>query len=333
MVKSSLSQLSCLALLSLAGCFVNTQRLLTPMPADISPLPGGSLEQHPPGPEEVVVMRHADPVQLRPAGSSFGHPMPFYSKQTRANAGAWVFSGHGGRAEILWASGGSALLHGKTTVVVGSPSRGEPAFLLKELERLTLNFGSEGGARLMGGALLEALGGPFVIERRSVELMRIRNRSKVNGTLRFRDAVINLDPGSVVDVPILPMGAEPIPADPDLRDLPGEEFSISVRGAVDVEETPEGTSFTGRGEHEIQGPGLRLQLGLGERALLSGLDKIGQAPSAPAEEPEPVEEPVVVDEDEFSEVEEPEVVEVPEVVDAPEVVDEPEVIDEPEVVD
>ena len=65
------------AVLSSAGCagfqenpWVDTQRWPGPMPSKHTPLPPGEGELHPPGPEEVRILRHADPVQVRTAGNS-----------------------------------------------------------------------------------------------------------------------------------------------------------------------------------------------------------------------------------------------------------------------
>jgi len=40
----------------------STHRLPEPMKASVSPLPNGDIEAVLPGPEEVLVVRHADPV-------------------------------------------------------------------------------------------------------------------------------------------------------------------------------------------------------------------------------------------------------------------------------
>ena len=56
----------------------------------------------------------------------------------RINAGSWVFSGAGGRLEVLWPSGTSVVLFGSCTGVVGSESLGESTFYFQEIERVSV---------------------------------------------------------------------------------------------------------------------------------------------------------------------------------------------------
>ena len=114
-----------LVALQSAGCYIRTQRFPEPMQATVDPLPPGTQDLYPEGPEEALVIRHADPVQIRPAGLSSSFPLPFYDKQARVNSGSWVFSGAGGRVEVLWPTSSSLVLFGKCTGVIGSPSSSE----------------------------------------------------------------------------------------------------------------------------------------------------------------------------------------------------------------
>ena len=100
------------------------------------PLPLGTMGQHPVGPEEVLVVRIADPVHVRRPGEASSYPLHFYSKQSRMNAGTWVFSGSGGRLEVLYPENTSIMLYGLGSGVVGSESRGEPIFFFRELDRV-----------------------------------------------------------------------------------------------------------------------------------------------------------------------------------------------------
>ena len=102
--------------LSLApGCvwWRDAQRWPGPMRATVEPLPPGDLAYHPPGPEEVSLIRHADQVQVRPAGALQGHPLSFYDKKVRLKAGGAAIVAPGGRAEILWPEGSSIVLFGR----------------------------------------------------------------------------------------------------------------------------------------------------------------------------------------------------------------------------
>ena len=84
-----------LALAALApACFVNTQRLPSPMESTLEPLPPGTIDLYPEGPEEVLVLRLADPARVRPAGLPSSYPLRFYRKQVRLNAGSWVECGN-----------------------------------------------------------------------------------------------------------------------------------------------------------------------------------------------------------------------------------------------
>ena len=55
--------------------WVSSQRWPEPMENLHDPLPPGEGDLFPPGPEEVRIVRHADPVQVRAAGSSASFPL------------------------------------------------------------------------------------------------------------------------------------------------------------------------------------------------------------------------------------------------------------------
>ncbi|MEO6711124.1 MAG: hypothetical protein ABI054_07405, partial [Planctomycetota bacterium] len=83
-----------------SGCFFpNTQRWPPPMGGDFEKLPPGDAAGRPEGIEEVTVIRHADPVRVRPVGALSGQPLAFYDKRMRLNAGSSVIVSPGGRAE------------------------------------------------------------------------------------------------------------------------------------------------------------------------------------------------------------------------------------------
>ena len=277
---------SALALATVAlasGCYIDTQRHPQPMatsPADLGP---GSLEEYPEGPEEVLIVRHSDPVRVRPPGRAQSIPLTFYRKNERANAGAWASCGAGGRMEVLWPSGTSIVLFGEGTGVVGSPSRGEPTFVLKNLSHVTLNLHPEDRVELMGGAILMAESGPFVLEHVREEILRVRNRSKAVGRLAYRDEIFDLDPGHVIDLPLLSAGTGPFQPDPGFQVLGPPGHEIEVRGSVEVveEDLAEGeTRVRATGEHELRAFGTRIRLDPGDEVLFA---PVGSGTPPPAQ--------------------------------------------------
>jgi hypothetical protein len=289
---------ACLLLALLAGCAgrnrwpaFSTQQYPEPMPATVEVLEPGAEAAYPPGPEEVIIRRLADPVQLQEAGQHAAFRLRYFDKRRRVSAGSWVYCEPGGRAEVLWPESGTTVMLFDTTVgVVGSPSRGEPGFLFKELQRADLMLNPGDQIELPGGALLTADSGPWVLQRRSFEVLRVKNQSKVPGELAFREEVFVLAPGETIDLPLLSAGGAPIPPVPGVRTLEGPGFDLTVFGEVEVSEVPGGFELVGRTtEHEIAGLGVRLHLAPGEVARFGGLESV-----APAAQEEPVEsaEPV-----------------------------------------
>jgi len=265
------------------GCFVRVQRIPGPMRNQKDPLPPGTLDMFDEGPEEVLVLRHADPIQVRPANSASSFPLKFFRKQARVNSGSWVFCGAGGRAEIIWPNGTSLLLFGRGSGVIGSKSREEPSFFFQELTRASVTLTAGDHLQLLGGALLYADSGPFVLENDRVEIVRVRNRSKATGRVVFRDGVFDLDAGQVIDLPLLESGGQPIQVDPSFQTLETGGAPISVRGDVEILPDPDGTRVRAGGEHEIRAYGVRVRLDVGEEALFRDLSPRGAA--AAADEP------------------------------------------------
>jgi hypothetical protein len=315
----------CAALL-LAGCYpdtpilIKTQRLPRPMEDKVSPLPPGTLDQYPPGPEEVTVVRHADPVQIRPAGLSSSFPMPFYSKQARVNSGTWVLCGAGGRSEVFWPNGSRVLLDGHGTGVIGSASRGEPTFSLHELDRARILLMPEDRIELLGGAILvvdEPLApppepaprpqvqgaddqdtsldteapiemgphavGPIVLEHPREEIMRVINRCKESATVLFREESLRVEPGEALDIPLLDAGGRPFQPDPGFQTLAGR---VEVRGEVEVVSGPHGEALRALGEHEMRALGVRVRLDTGEAANFSDLSGHSLIENEPADSSE-----------------------------------------------
>jgi hypothetical protein len=260
----------------------STQQWPEPMESTQAVLPPGVESEYPEGPEEVILRRLADPVQLKPAGQHAAFPLRYFDKRRRANAGAWVFVSAGGKAEVLWPDTGTTLvLYDLCTGIVGSPSRGEPNFILREIERVEMRLSDGDQVELPGGALLTADSGPWLAEKRSFSILRIKNQSKKSGEVAYRDEVFLLGPGHTLDLPLGTTGGKPILELPGTRQIPGPGFDLSVFGDVQVEEDLQGFVVSGQGEHEIQGLGVRVQLGPGESARFSGLGDgktVGAAP-------------------------------------------------------
>ena len=271
-------------LLAASGCYIDTQRHPNPMYFE-GDLPEGSQFQYAEGPEEVLIVRHSDPVALRPPGEAQSFPLTFYRKTTRTNAGSWVSCGAGGRLEVLWPNGTSIVLFGAGAGVVGSPSVGEPTFLFKTVDRATLHMKEGDRVELIGGSILIAESGPFVLEKAHDEILRVRNRSKSVGRLAFRDEVFDLDPGHVVDLPLLSAGAQPFQSDPGFQVLGPPAAEVEVRGDVEVSEDARGgaTRVRATGEQELRALGLRIRLDPGDEAVFAPLGS--EAPESPPEPP------------------------------------------------
>lgn len=272
--------LAALSLLSLAlsGCWT-TQRLPGPMKALADPLPEGQAQSYSEGPEEVLVVRHADPVQVRPAGTVSSFPLSFYQKDIRLSAGSWVFVAPGGRAEVLWPGGSALIFFGEGTGVVGSPSSGGPSFVFLDVERARLEPSEEDSIQLMGGSILVAESGPWMLDRVRPDILRLINQSKAAGRLTFRDAVFELDPGQTVDLPLLGAGAQPIDVDPALETIEGSGFALGVQGALERIPIEDGVGLRAtegddsRGAALIRGLGVEVRLKPAEEARFLGLEK------------------------------------------------------------
>lgn len=253
------------------GCYIDTQRHPGPMRAAVDPLPPGTTDLVPAGPEEVLVLRISDPVYVRRPGEAQSFPLYFYSKQARMNAGSWVFSGAGGRVEVLYSDNTSITLYGLGSGIVGSPSRQEPVFDLQQVDRARIDLTTLQQVRLLGGAILESSTGPFVVERAEEGILRIRNRSKGVGRIAYREDILVLDPGEVVDLPVLDTGTGPVEARAGFEAVAGAPFPLEVSGDVSQVSDSDGLRFRAEGEHEVRAHGLRVRLDPGDQVLFGGL--------------------------------------------------------------
>jgi len=252
------------------------QRWPGPMEATVDPLPVGDESLYPPGPEEVIVVRHADPVHVRPAGEAGAFALTFYDKERRLNAGSWIYSTAGGRIEMLWPSGSSITLNNQTTGVIGSPSRGEPMLILWELDYARIHIGPEDSVQLLGGAVLRSDGGTVIVEHPATEIERVRNQTKGEIRIDYRDETFILDPGQVIDLPLLSAGSEPLAVIPGARSIAGDGFQVEVLGRVSVLEDERGVRLLAEGEHQIRGLGVRVRLLEGEQVVFEALGSSGK---------------------------------------------------------
>ena len=279
-----------------AGCIdMDTQKWPGPMEARVDPLPPGDSQQHPPGPEEVTVLRHADPVQVRPVGAMSGIPLAFFHKKVRLTAGGQVIVSAGGRAEILWPGGSSIVIFGSGVGWIGSPSRGDPMFDFSDVERARLLLREGDQVRLVGGALLTGPSGPYLLERSAAGTLSVHNQSKGRLAVAFRDESFELGPGQQVLLPLLSAGGVPIEPDLALQRISGEGFTVHVNG--DFELLPDETAVrlrarAGPAERVVRGLGVAVRLAPGEEVRFGGLEAVGGLPPAPAPAPVPVPAPV-----------------------------------------
>lgn len=248
-----------------------TQRWPGAMENAVDPLPPGEAHLFEEGPEEVLVLRHADPVKVRPTGLSAGYPLTFYRKSVRVHAGSEVSSAPGGRIEVLWSNGNSIVLFDGGAGVVGSPSKGQSSFIFLNCERARIELKEADQIELMAGARLSASTGPFTLERTRSDVLRVSNQSKGVGEVLFRDAAIRLDPGQEVDLALLSAGGKPMQVDSGQKMVEGAGYTVRWSGSVDAVREGDTVRVRALGDNEIQANGVHLRLEKDEVARFEGL--------------------------------------------------------------
>ena len=266
----------------------STHALPGPMERVSDPLPRGDLDAVAPGPEDVLIVRHADPVAVRPAGAPAPFPLSFHKNTVRAKSGAAAYGSPGSRLEVLWPNGMHVVQFGHGSGLVGSPSRGEPSYILRQVERAEIHFKDGEEVELLGGGRLSSTGGPFLVSHVRERILRVENRGKDAGRLAFRDEAFELDPGIHVDLALLSVGGAPFTPDPALQTVQGPGFPLQHVGAVEVEPGPDGLVARASGTHEIHALGVRLQLDRDESASFASCPPPPPPPPPPAE---PVKKP------------------------------------------
>ncbi len=262
-----------------------TQRWPPPMQNTVDPLPAGQAEYLEEGPEEVLLLRHADPVRVRPAGLTGGYPLTFYDKSVRVRAGSGVGSAPGGRIEVVWPNGNSIVLFDACVGVVGSPSKGQASFLFLTVDGAQIDLKVPDQVQLPTGARLSAARGVFRLDRIGQDVVRVSNRSKGPGEILFRDTVITLDGGQIVDLPLLSAGGRPEEIDPSAQRAQVNGTTLSWSGQVELSKEDNGAvRLRSMGDHEVKANGVRVRMQRDETVRFDGL---GTKPAAAPPQPQP----------------------------------------------
>ncbi|HPF15501.1 MAG: hypothetical protein H6830_03655 [Planctomycetes bacterium] len=257
---------------ALSGCYIDTQRFPNPMPGDYENLPEGASDIFKAGPEEALVMRISDPVFLRRPGESSSFPVHFFRKRVRIGAGYWVLSEAGGRVDLFFGRGAELSLSGNNTIVLGSPSRGEPMVAFLEIENARLSLSANEYVELLGGALLSGDGGPFVIAHGREEVLELSNRSPNPGTVRYRDETIELQPGETLHMPLLGAGNNPREPGVGFQSVDAAGSRLGLRGSLRILESDDRhIELVADGEHEIRAKGVVVRLDKGDKVEFDDL--------------------------------------------------------------
>jgi hypothetical protein len=282
-------------LLVLVGC--NTQRWPGPMESLVEPLPVGDVAQFEPGPQEVAIWRHSDPVYVRKVAGAGAYGLSAHENKARLLSGGRLFVGSGGRAEVLWQENGTnVILFDGGICVIGEPSRGEAELIFRRIQSVRAFLAPDVRLRLPGGAIVtgppaeNSLGtsGPFFLERVSENVVRVRNQSPDNARVMFREEVFEIGPGHLVDVAMLENDSSPRPLDPSEEDLSGGGIDARVLGEVAHEPGDGSLGLRALVPSRVRARGVTVRLEDGETLVLTGLGSGGPAPPpAPAPAPAP----------------------------------------------
>ncbi|MFM7280439.1 MAG: hypothetical protein ACKO32_01525, partial [Planctomycetia bacterium] len=120
-----------------------------------------------------------------------------------------------------------------------------PMFLFQQLDRAHVTTATKETIQLVGGGELRLQGGPVLLESLRADLMRVLNQSKNSVEVAYRDALITLDPGEKVDLPVVGSEGLPKAADSAWKAMEGTGFPVRTRGALE----------TGSGSDPLVSPG------------------------------------------------------------------------------
>lgn len=222
------------------------------------------------------LIRHGDPVQIRPAGEVGSLILAHYRKRANLTAGSWVYLGASGRAELMRPNSNStAILFGQGAARVGD-ARSTPWLELFDFDRVRVMLVPGEKIGLPGGAQLEATGesnlavGPFVLEQVDAHSFRIHNQGLTAGRIRYREDVLVLEGAQRVTLARIDDasgGTEPLLK--TLREIALGRRLARVSGDVAVQPDGEGgfrlTARGGTATLLIQG--ITLQLADGEEVV------------------------------------------------------------------
>jgi hypothetical protein len=210
------------------------------------------------------------------AGSAGSIPLSYKRKELRVSSGSGVLCSGGGRAEVLWPNGSSAVLFGFTEGIVGSPSRGQASLILRDIDQVTFDPKAEDLYELQGGAKLRVRTGPVRVTRPRRDVLNIANESKRSAQVAFRDATIVLDPGQAVELPILkssaPAAGDNSTGQPKVSTMQGPGFSLEAGDGATA--TAESGALVARGNGVVRALGVQVALAPGTEARFSGLLRV-----------------------------------------------------------
>ncbi|MEZ5977127.1 MAG: hypothetical protein R3F34_02790 [Planctomycetota bacterium] len=195
-----------LALVALAGgC--QTQQWVPPMTASVDPLPPGE-NAVARGLDEVLVVRHSDPVAVRDPGSVGQVPVTYREKRRRVAGGGAIHVGSSGRAEVRWPGEDTEILLVEScSLRVGVRERGEPIAVLRDPSRARIVLGGGSHLRLEGFCDVIAPegipSGPLRLERPRVDLLRFYNSGKRAVRLDVGGAPVVVGASQSIDLPQL----------------------------------------------------------------------------------------------------------------------------------
>lgn len=253
-----------------ASC--RTQRWVGPLEPITWPLPAGAGTDYLPGLEEVVVIRHSDPVAVRRAGANATFPLSSLNRRERVRSGAWVVTRAGGHAEVFWPLLGTTVLFNEEGALrVGEAARGEPSATFERLTRATVKLAPGVRIALPTGAVLSGdetrESGPYSLEARFPNILRVSNVSKTTAFLAYRRDVMPLGPGQSVDLALLDAGTAPREPATQLRRFVTDSFAVDLEGSAQVRELGPGLAIDSTGSGRVRGLGVTVELGLDRSAL------------------------------------------------------------------
>ena len=275
------------------GC--STERWVGPLEPTVLPLPAGEGADYVAGMEEVVAVRHSDPVLVRRAGATASFPLDTAHRRERLRSGGWVLTRAGGHAEVFWPLIGTSIHMSEAGALsIGEQARDEPAATFRQITRARCLLQPGVRVALPGGALLEGdptrESGPFLLEARYPNVLRLSNDSKVTALVSFREEVLPIGPGQSVDLALLEVGTAPRESAPGMLRVEGDAFALALEGGATSTEAEGGFLVGAEADGRVRALGVEVDLDPTRRALFLPLRvDPPQLPAAGAPPPETAE--------------------------------------------